>query len=131
MGTYRKEPLVDAYIDVLPEWQQTICRQVRELVHEADKDVQETIKRRVLPYFVLNRNICALMAARSHVNIFIYDPLVFDPEGIINQGRDNHTARSIQIGENDVLNKKALLAMLKAIIANNRSGGWRKVRERV
>jgi hypothetical protein len=27
------------------------------------------------PYFVLERNVCALLAARDHVNLFLYEPL--------------------------------------------------------
>jgi hypothetical protein len=41
--TYPTDPRVDAYIEVLPDWQQAICRQVRELVHAADPEVTETI----------------------------------------------------------------------------------------
>jgi 4-aminobutyrate aminotransferase-like enzyme len=37
------DPRVDAYIDVLPDWQQAICREVRDLVHAADREVTETI----------------------------------------------------------------------------------------
>ena len=51
---------VDAYIDALPDWQQVICRRVRELIHAADPDVTETIKRTTQPYFVLEGNVCAL-----------------------------------------------------------------------
>ncbi len=29
--TYTADPRVDAYIDALPDWQQAICRQVRDL----------------------------------------------------------------------------------------------------
>ena len=75
-------PRVDQYIDALPDWQQAICHQVRELVHAADLEVQETIKRKVQPYFVLQGNICALLATRDHVNVFLYDgAIVPDPEG--------------------------------------------------
>ncbi|WP_086673933.1 hypothetical protein [Amycolatopsis pretoriensis] len=42
---YTAEPRVDAYSDALPEWQRAICREVRELVHAADPEVVETIKR--------------------------------------------------------------------------------------
>ena len=81
---YVKDPRVDAYIDALPEWQQAICREVRDLVHAADPEVTETIKRTVQPYFVLQGNICALLAAKDHVNVFLYDgAIVPDPEGII------------------------------------------------
>jgi hypothetical protein len=67
------DPRVDAYIDALPGWQQDICREVRHLVHAADPEVTETIKRSTQPYFVLQGNICALLAARDHVNVFLYD----------------------------------------------------------
>jgi len=50
---YATDPRVDAYIDALPDWQQDICRQVRDLVHAADDEVTETIKRTRQPYFVL------------------------------------------------------------------------------
>ena len=51
--SYAPDPRVDNYIDALPEWQQAVCHQVRDLVHAADPQVQETIKRSVQPYFVL------------------------------------------------------------------------------
>jgi hypothetical protein len=71
--TYRPDPRIDAYIDALPEWQQLVCRQVQDLVHAADPDVTETIKRTDRPYFVLEGNICALLAAKDHVNVFLYE----------------------------------------------------------
>ena len=66
--TDTRDPRVDEYIDALPEWQRAICREVRDLVHAADDEVQETI------------------------------------------------------------NAPALLAMFEQIIANNRAGGWRKLK---
>jgi hypothetical protein len=127
MATVRTDPRVDHYIGQLPDWQQTACQQVRRLVHDADPEVQETIKRSVRPYFVLQGNICALLAAKDHVNVFIYDPTVADPHGIINQGHGNATARAVQIYHGDVINRPALLAMFQAVIANNRAGGWRRI----
>ncbi len=127
MSTYRPDLRIDEYIATLPDWQKAICRRVRELVHAADADVAETIKRTNRPYFTLDGNICALLAAKDHVNIFIYDPIAPDPEGIINQGQGNKTARAIQIRQGDTLNERALLNLFKAVIANNRAGGWRKL----
>jgi hypothetical protein len=118
---------VDEYINRLPDWQRAICEQVRELVRAADPEVEETIKRSVQPYFVLQGNICALLATKDHVNVFIYDPTVADPDGIINQGHGNATARAVQIYRGDVVNRSALLAMFRAVIANNRAGGWRRI----
>ena len=126
---YAMDPRVDAYIDGLADWQQVICREVRELVHEADPDVVETIKRTDRPYFVLDGNICALLAAKDHVNVFLYDGgIVPDPEGIITGGHDNKTARTVAVNRGEALNAPALTAMVTQIIANNRAGGWRKLK---
>ncbi|MFD3747265.1 DUF1801 domain-containing protein [Nocardia sp. NPDC058633] len=128
--TYVADPRVDAYIDALPVWQQQICRQVRELVHAADSAVTETVKRRIQPYFVLDGNICALLAAKTHVNIFLYDgAIVPDPDRIITGGHDNKTARTVAVYEGQTLNERALSTMLKQIIADNRAGGWRKLQK--
>ena len=128
--TYTADPRVDAYIDALPEWQQAICREVRELVHTADPEVTETIKRTDRPYFVLQGNICALLAAKDHVNVFLYDgAIVPDPEGIITAGHDNKTARMVAVHQGETIDARALSAMFKQIIANNRAGGWRKLKK--
>ena len=125
---YDKDPRVDTYIDKLPDWQQEICQQVRDLVHAADPEVVETIKRTVQPYFVLDGNIAALLAAKDHVNVFLYDgAIVPDPEGIITAGHDNKTARTVAVRRGETINAGALGAMFRQIIANNRAGGWRKL----
>jgi hypothetical protein len=127
--TYDADPRVDAYLDALPDWKQAICREVRELVHAADPEVVETIKRTRQPYFVLDGNVCALLAAKDHVNVFLYDGgIVPDPEGIITGGHSNKTARTVAVRQGDAINAPALRAMFKQIIANNRAGGWRKLK---
>jgi hypothetical protein len=127
--TYEADPRVDAYIDALPVWQQEICRQIRELVHAADPEVVETIKRTRQPYFVLDGNICALLAAKDHVNVFLYDGgIVPDPDGIITAGHDNQTARTVAFREGEPIKARALSRMFKQIIANNRAGGWRRIK---
>ena len=129
--TYTADPRVDDYINALPAWQQAICQEVRTLVHSADDEVVETIKRRVQPYFVLEGNICALLATKDHVNVFLYDgAIVPDPEGIITAGHDNKTARTVAFRHGETINRRALVAMFQQIIANNRAGGWRKLKGR-
>jgi hypothetical protein len=106
------DPRVDAYIRGLPDWQQAICRQVRALVHAADPEVVETIKRTRLPYFTLEGNVCALLAAKGWVNVFLYDGgIVPDPHRIITGGHDNKTARTVAIRRGEKINVPALRAM--------------------
>ena len=127
--SYVKDPRVDDYLDRLPAWQREIGNRVRDLVHEADPDVVETIKRTVQPYFVLDGNICALLGAKDHINVFLYDGgIVPDPEGIITGGHGNETGRVIAYREHEQISERALLAMFRQIIADNRAGGWRKLK---
>ena len=125
--SYEADSRVNEYIDALPEWQQLICREVREIIHVADPEVEETIKRRVQPYFVLGGNIAALLATKDHVNVFLYDPLLDDPDGIITHGHGNATGRQIAIYRGEPINRPALLKLFRTIIGHNRAGGWRKL----
>jgi hypothetical protein len=127
--SYVKDPRMDTYIDALPAWQQAICREVRDLVHAADPEMVETIKRSVQPYFILQGNVAALLAAKDHITVFLYDGgLAPDPEGIITGGHGNQTGRMIAIHEGQPINRRALTAIFKAIVADNRAGGWRKLK---
>ena len=124
-----RDPRVDAYIEHLPGWQQVICREVRDLVHAADPEVSETIKRTDRPYFILQGNICALLSAKDHLNVFLYDgAMAPDPAGIITAGHENKTARTVAVREGETINAPALTEMFRQIIANNRAGGWRKLK---
>jgi hypothetical protein len=127
--SHATDPRVDAYIEALPDWQQNICRALRDLIHAADPTVTETIKRTNRPYFVLDGNVCALLATKDHVNLFLYDgAIVPDPDRIITGGHDNATARTVAVYRGDTINTRALTTMLKQIMANNRAGGWRKLK---
>ena len=125
--SYVKDPRVDAYLAPLPDWQRETLARVRDLLHEADPEIEETIKRTIQPYFVLGGNVAAFLAARDHVNVFLYDPIAPDPEGLITAGHGNKTGRMISYYRGDVINEPALVALFRAIIANNRAGGWRKL----
>lgn len=123
----RRDPRVDAWIAELPDWQQKIFRRLRDLIHEADPEIEETIKRTTQPYFVLRGNVCAFLAAKDHVNVFLYDPLVSDPSGIITHGHGNATGRQIAIRSGDRIDDAAFVALIREIVAHNRAGGWRRL----
>lgn len=124
------DPRVDAYLDALPPWQREFLGEVRALLHATDPELEETIKRTRQPYFVLHGNVAAFLAAKNHVNVFLYDgAIVPDPDGIITGGHTNTTARTVAFEEGGAINAPALTAMFRQIIANNRAGGWRKLKK--
>ena len=125
----QRDPRVDDYLEGLPPWQRTILAEIRDLLHETDPAIEETIKRSVQPYFVLDGDVAAFLAARDHVNVFVYDgAIVPDPDGLITAGHDNETARTIGFREGDPIRRPALLAFFRRIVANNGVGGWRKLK---
>jgi hypothetical protein len=127
---YRRDPRIDASFATLPEWQRAVCQQVRDLVHGVDPEVEETIKRSDRPYFVLQGNVCALLATKDHVNVFLYDGgIVPDPDRIITGGHENRTARTVAIYEGEPVPATPLAAILSRIVANNRAGGWRRIKD--
>jgi hypothetical protein len=129
MGT--RDPRVDAYLEPLPDWQRETLQRVREVLHRADPAMTETIKRTVQPYFVLEGNVAAFLAARDHVNVFVYDGgIVPDPTGLITAGHHNTTARTIGFREGDAVPEEALLAFFRRLVADNRAGGWRRLKDR-
>ena len=123
----RAHPGVDAYLAPLPAWQRSVCEQLREMIWAADPEIEETIKRTVQPYFVLDGNVCALQATKDHVNLFLYQVTFSDPHGVINQGQGNATGRAIQIYEHDEIDRDAVIGILTEIVEHNRQGGWRRL----
>ena len=124
-----RDERVDDYLNSAPDWQRDVMQRIRELLHQADAEIEETIKRNVQPYFVLRGNVAAFLKTKDHVTVFLYDGgLAPDPEGIITGGHGNETGRMIAIHENEPINRPAMLALFRAIIADNRAGGWRKLK---
>ena len=110
-------------------WRAETMAEVRRLIHEADPEIEETIKRTTLPYFVLHGTVCAFQSTKRYVNLFLYDGgIVPDPEGIVTGGHGAETGRQISIYDVDAINDRALVTYLRQLIADNRAGGWRKLK---
>jgi hypothetical protein len=122
---------VDDYLEPLPAWQRDVFARVRDVLHRADPEMAETIKRTVQPYFVCHGNVAAFLAAKDHVNVFVYDGgIVPDPHGLITAGHENKTARTIGFAEGDDVPEEQLLEFFRRLVADNRAGGWRKLKDR-
>ena len=126
-----RDPRVDDYLSLLPAWQRETLEKVRDVLHRADPEMTETIKRSVQPYFVCEGNVAAFLAARDHVNVFVYDGgIVPDPHGLITAGHENKTARTIGFREGDDVPEDHLLEFFRLLVADNRAGGLRKLTDR-
>jgi hypothetical protein len=70
-STDERHPGVDEYLAGLPDRQRRLGEGLRDLVHEADPEIRETVQRRVRPYFVLDDTVCGLLAAKDHLNLVL------------------------------------------------------------
>ena len=96
------DPRVDAYINALPAWQQNICRQVRAPGSRRRSGARGDHQAHAPAVFLLEGNVCALLAAKKWVNVFVYDgAIVPDPHGIITSGHHNKTARTVAIRQGE------------------------------
>ena len=88
-----KDPRVDDYIDPLPEWQRGSASGFARLIHDADPEIEETIKRNGPALLRSRGQRIALMATKGRVNVFLYDGgIAPDPEGIITDGHGQNRA---------------------------------------
>jgi uncharacterized protein YdeI (YjbR/CyaY-like superfamily) len=69
MGT--RDPRIDDYIDKAAPFAQPILRHLREVIHRACPDVEETIKWG-RPHFVHHGILCAVSAFKAHCTIFFW-----------------------------------------------------------
>ena len=131
MGTdsQPRHPQVTESIDGFPGWQVALAARIRELVHEAEPEILEEVRYGNRPYFVYRGPVCAMQATKDHLNVFLYEGgTAPDPHGIITDGFGNATGRQIKLYEGRPLNEAAFVELIRAIAAQNRAGGWRKLK---
>jgi hypothetical protein len=80
---------------------------------------------------VLEGNVCAVSPRRT-TSTSSSTTAAWCPTrtGSSPAGHENKTAHTVAIRERDAINTVALRRMFEQIIANNRAGGWRKLKRR-
>ena len=124
--SYVADPRVDAYIEGLPEWQQAICREVRELLHAADPEVVEEVKWRKasnpmgVPTWSHGGIICTGETYKDKVKLtFARGAAIDDPSGLFNSSLTGGTRRAIDFPEGARLDENAFKALIHEAIAAN------------
>ena len=115
-----RDPRIDAYIAASAEFARPILAHLREAVHEACPDVEETMKWS-FPHFMHHGILCSMAAHRQHCSFgFWKGSLVV--EGAADGGREGmgHFGRVTSLGE--LPPKAALERYLKTAMALNEQG---------
>jgi hypothetical protein len=114
--------LIDARIKELDDWRGKTLSQVRSLIKEADPEVVEEWKWRVVPVWSHAGIICTGETYKNVVKLtFAKGASLKDPSELFNSSLEGNVRRAIDIHEGDKIDDKALKALIRAAVALNTS----------
>lgn len=111
---------IDARIAELGDWRGDTLALVRALIKKAEPDVTEEWKWRGVPTWYHDGMLCTGETYKDKVKLtFAKGASLDDPTGLFNSSLGGNTRRAIDIGENDVLDEDAFVALIRAAVALN------------
>jgi hypothetical protein len=119
---------IDQHIASIADWRGKVLATIRRIMLEADPAVTEDWKWMGSPVWYCDGQIAVANAHKGKVKVtFAKGALFGDGNPLFNAGLDGNAWRAIDISEKDRPNEAALLRLVKAAIAYNRSKGKGKV----
>lgn len=118
MGT--RDPRVDAYIEMAAPFAQPILRHLREVVHSAAPDIEETLKWSV-PHFVQGGIVCSMAAFKQHCMFGFWKHAL-----VVKDGGDSSTGAMGSFGRitalSDLPSRKVLAGYVREAVRLNEQG---------
>jgi hypothetical protein len=112
--------LIDGRIAELGDWRGDTLARVRELIKEADPEVEETWKWRGVPVWEHDGIICTGETYKKVVKLtFAKGASLKDPKGLFNSSLEGNVRRAIDIGEDEEIDGAALKALIREAIDLN------------
>ena len=118
--------LIDAKLAGLGDWRGETLSRLRALIHEADPEVEETVKWRKIsnplgvPVWEHAGILCTGELYRDKVKLtFARGASLDDPAGLFNSSLDGNTRRAIDIREGETVDASAFRALIRAAVALN------------
>jgi len=114
---------IDQHIAATTGWRRETLGRLRQLIHEADPEIQEEWKWGT-PVFSDRGLVCALGAFQDHVKVnFFKGAALSDPNGLINAGLDAKATRAIDLFESDALDDARFQDLVREAAQLNRGAG--------
>ena len=127
--------LIDEKIKELGDWRGKILAHVRQLIHDADPDIQEEWKWEKqtspgTPVWSHDGIVCTGESYKQVVKLtFARGASLKDPAGLFNSSLEGNTRRAIDVREGEKINEPAFKDLIRAAVAANcaaRSGSAKK-----
>jgi len=119
--------LIDARIEELGDWRGETLSRLRALIKQADPEVVEEWKWRKpsnpgVPVWSHRGGICTGETYKSVVKLtFFKGASLKDPSGLFNASLEGNTRRAIDVHEDDEIDEKAFVALIRAAVSLNES----------
>jgi hypothetical protein len=119
--------LIDARIKELGDWRGKTLARLRSLIREADPEVVEEWKWKKasnpgVPVWSHQGLICSGETYKSVVKLtFFKGASLEDPSGLFNSSLEGNTRRAIDVREDDEIDEKAFVALIRAAVSLNES----------
>jgi hypothetical protein len=107
-------------IEELGDWRGETLARVRQLIHDADPEIEEEWKWRGTPVWSHDGDVCTGESYKEVVKLtFFRGASLKDPKKLFNSSLEGNTRRAIDIREGDKLDEAALKQLVRSAVTAN------------
>jgi hypothetical protein len=112
--------LIDEKIKELGDWRGKTLAHVRQLIHDADPDIQEEWKWMGTPVWSHDGGVCTGESYKQVVKLtFFRGAALKDPKKLFNSSLEGNTRRAIDLREGEKINEAAFRQLIRDAVAAN------------
>jgi hypothetical protein len=107
-------------IQELADWRGETLARIRQLIHDADPEIQEEWKWRGTPVWAHDGGVCTGESYKEVVKLtFFRGAALPDPHELFNSSLEGNTRRAIDIREGEKLRETAFKKLIRSAVAAN------------
>ena len=115
-------------IQELGDWRGATLAHVRQLIHDADPDIEEEWKWMGTPVWSHDGIVCTGESYKQVVKLtFARGASITDPKKLFNSSLDGNTRRAIDIREGEKINEVDFKKLIRAAVAANSAARAKRV----
>jgi hypothetical protein len=124
--------LIDEKINELGDWRGKTLAKVRELIHDADPDIEEEWKWMGTPVWSHDGGVCTGESYKQVVKLtFFRGASIKDPKKLFNSSLEGNTRRAIDLREGEKINEAAFRQLIRAaVVANSAARAQRAAKKK-
>lgn len=112
--------LIDARIKELGDWRGAMLAHLRQLIHDADPDIEEEWKWRGVPVWSHEGIVCTGETYKQVVKLtFARGASIKDPKKLFNSSLEGNVRRAIDVREGEKINAAAFKQLVRAAVTVN------------